>query len=130
MPRTDRGGGRRRPRATSRTRKVSEDRGPATRTRSFPCPDDLWENVKRFATERDLGSPAAAARLLLRSGLSVEMRTRELAAARDWQIENAWAELMKIEAGEATIGSWADIDRAVKLAQRRIRERERRDVKV
>ena len=59
------------------------------RTRSFPCPDDLWDEVESFATEHELGSPAAAARLLLRSGLSVERRVRELKAARDWQIEQA-----------------------------------------
>lgn len=71
--------------AGGRSRKAAR----AAHTRSFPCPDDLWDEVVSFATERELGSPAAAARLLLRSGLSVERRVRELEAARNWQIEQA-----------------------------------------
>src|SRR5712691_5205515 len=71
-------------RATGRSSKPASA-AASTRTRSFPCPDDLWNEVEHFATERELGSPAAAARLLLRSGLGVERRVRELKAARDWQ---------------------------------------------
>src|SRR5712692_7786373 len=71
------------------TERSGKPAAASTRTRSFPCPDDLWNEVERFATERELGSPAAAARLLLRSGLGVERRMRELQAARDWQIEQA-----------------------------------------
>ncbi len=74
-------------------------------TRSFPCPDDLWDEVESFATEHELGSPAAAARLLLRSGLSVERRVRELKAARDWQIEQAWSDLQAVAGGDRTFGS-------------------------
>ena len=104
-------------------------RGPtrtaaSAHTRSFPCPDDLWNEVERFATERDLGSPAAAARLLLRSGLSVERRVRELQAARDWQIEQAWSDLQAVAGGDRTFGSWDEIDQAAERARLRIRERE------
>ena len=70
-----------------------------TRTRSFPCPDPLWREVERFARARGLGAPAAAARHLLRSGLSLERRTVELDAARDWQIEQAWADVQSIASG-------------------------------
>ncbi len=94
------------------------------RTRSFPCPDDLWREVERFARERDLGTPAAAARTLLRSGLRVERRVRELEAARDWQIEQAWADVQAIAAGDRTFGSWDEIEQAAERARLRIRERE------
>ena len=93
-------------------------------TRSFPCPDDLWGEVESFATERELGSPAAAARLLLRSGLSVERRVRELNAARDWQIEQAWSDLQSIAGGDRSFGSWDEIEQAAERARLRIRERE------
>lgn len=93
-------------------------------TRSFPCPDDLWDEVESFATERELGSPAAAARLLLRSGLSVERRVRELQAARDWQIEQAWSDLQAVAGGDRTFGSWDEIEQAAERARLRIRERE------
>lgn len=94
------------------------------RTRSFPCPDDLWNEVETFAGEHGLGSPAAAARLLLRSGLSVERRVRELQAARDWQIEQAWADIQAIAAGDRTFGSWDEIEQAAERARLRARERE------
>src|SRR5215813_2234343 len=82
------------------------------RTRSFPCPDDLWSEVESFARERHLGAPAAAARVVPRSGLAVERKVRELAAARDWQIERAWTELKKIAAGDREFGSWGEIEKA------------------
>lgn len=102
----------------------------STHTRSFPCPDELWSDVEHFATERELGSPAAAARLLLRSGLSVERRVRELQAARDWQIEQAWSDLQAIAAGDRTFGSWDEIEQAAERARLRIREREAAAVRV
>ncbi len=115
-------------------RKVVKDRArplpkraeekPVVRTRSFPCPDDLWGEVARFATERGLGNPSAAARLLLRSGLTVERRVRELEAARDWQIEQAWTDLQAIANGDRTFGTWDQIDEAVERARLRARERE------
>lgn len=117
--------GRRKPtRATARSRKRAAAVGATTHTRSFPCPDDLWNEVERFAAERDLGSPAAAARLLLRSGLTVERRVRELQAARDWQIEQAWSDVQAIAAGDRTFGSWDEIEQAAERARLRIRERE------
>jgi len=79
--------------------------------------------VELFARERDLGAPAAAARVLLRSGLAVERRVRELATARDWQIERAWTELKKIAAGDREFGSWGEIEKAAERARQRIRER-------
>lgn len=97
---------------------------PKAHTRSFPCPDDLWTEVERFARERDLGSPAAAARLLLRSGLAVEERTRELQTARDWQIEQSWSDVQAIAGGDRAFGSWDEITQAAERARRRIRERE------
>lgn len=93
-------------------------------TRSFPCPDDLWDEVERFAAEHDLGTPAAAARLLLRSGLSVEQRTRQLESARTWQIEQSWAIVQAIDAGDQATGSWDEITQAVERARLRIRARE------
>lgn len=96
----------------------------STHTRSFPCPDDLWNEVKQFTAQRELGSPAAAARLLLRSGLSVERRVRELHAARDWQIEQASSDLEAIAGGDRTFGSWDEIEQAAERARLRIRERE------
>jgi len=109
--------------ATGRAGKAVSTAAP-TRTRSFPCPDDLWDEVEQFAAERELGSPAAAARLLLRSGLSVESRVRELRAARDWQIEQAWSDLQAIDGGDHTFGSWDEIEQAAERARLRIRERE------
>ena len=109
--------------ATTRPRKAPAAQGSASRTRSFPCPDDLWNEVERFAGQRELGSPAAAARLLLRSGLAVEHRLRELQAARDWQIEEAWADVQAIAAGDRTFGRWAEIEQAAERARLRIRER-------
>jgi len=97
---------------------------PESHTRSFPCPDDLWYEVSQFARERELGTPAAAARLLLRSGLGVERRMRELQAARDWQIEQAWADLKLIAEGDRTFASWDEIEQAGERARLRIRERE------
>ncbi len=94
-----------------------------SRTRSFPCPDELWGQVESFASERQLGSPAAAARLLIRTGLSVEQRVRELAAARDWQITQAWAEVEAVAAGDRSVGSWEEIEQAAKRARSRVRER-------
>jgi len=111
-------------RAITRSRKAPAPQGSASHTRSFPCPDDLWNEVEHFAGERELGSPAAAARLLLRSGLSVERRVRELQAARDWQIEEAWADVQAIAAGDRTFGSWDEIEQAAEQARLRIRERE------
>ena len=93
------------------------------RTRSFQCPDDLWRDVEKLARERGLGAPAAAARLLLRSGLAIERKVRELDAARAWQIEQAWADVQAIAAGDRTFGSWEEIDRAAERARLRIRER-------
>lgn len=114
---------RKRIRPTARARKAAVPVAPASRTRSFPCPDDLWEEVAVFADERELGSPAAAARLLIRSGLRVERRLRELAAARDWQIEQAWADVQAIAAGDRTFVSWDEIEQAAERARSRIRER-------
>src|SRR5262249_42608126 len=84
----------------------------------FPCPDDLWSEVESFARERHLGAPAAAARVVPRSGLAVERKVRELAAARDWQIERAWTELKKIAAGDREFGSWGEIEKADERARR------------
>ena len=109
----------RRKRQALRPRRASQN----LRTRSFPCPDDLWNEVESFARERDLGAPAVAARVLLRSGLAVERRVRELAAARDWQIERAWAELKRIAAGDRDFGSWDEIEQAAARARLRIRKR-------
>ncbi len=103
-------------------RKANRMRPPA-RTRSFQCPDDLWSEVEALARERGLGAPAVAARLLLRAGLAVEARERELAAARDWQIEQAWADVQAIAAGDAAAGSWAEIEAAAERARVRIRAR-------
>ena len=108
-------------RTAARQRGVHEE---GVRTRSFPCPDDLWREVETFARERGVGTPAAAARLLLRSGLAVERRVRQIAAARDWQIEQAWADLQAIAAGDRTFGSWDEIEQAAGRARLRIRERE------
>lgn len=80
--------------------------------------------MERFAEARDLGSPAAAARLLIRSGLRVERRTRELQAARDWQIEQAWTDVRAIAAGDHTFVGWDEVERATKRARSRIREGE------
>ena len=111
-------------RAKRKRRRGQARRGARNlRTRSFPCPDDLWNEVELFARERDLGAPAAAARVLLRSGLAVERRVRELATARDWQIERAWTELKKIAAGDREFGSWGEIEKAAERARQRIRER-------
>lgn len=111
------------PRATGASREAATTPA-ATRTRSFPCPDDLWSEIQRFAAERGLGSPAAATRLLLRSGLGVERRVRELKATRDWQIEQAWSDLQAVAAGDRTFGSWDELERAAEQARSRIRERE------
>lgn len=118
------GGNRRRgpTRAAGRRRKAGST-AASTHTRSFPCPDELWNDVEHFAAERELGSPAAAARLLLRSGLSVERRVRELQAARDSQIEQAWSDLQAIAGGDRAFGSWDEIEQAAERARLRIRER-------
>ena len=105
-------------------RKMTNSKGTVSRTRSFPCPDDLWSEIERFARERDLGTPAAAARLLLRSGLAVEQRTREVQTAREWQIEQSWSDVQAIAAGDRTFGSWDEITQAAERARLRIRERE------
>src|SRR5437899_849524 len=107
----------------SRVRRRAGNAASTAHTRSFPCPDDLWDEVESFATEHELGSPAAAARLLLRSGLNVERRVRELKAARDWQIEQAWSELQAVAGGDRTFGSWDEIEQAAERAGLRIRER-------
>ena len=109
---------------TSRASRARTAGSSGTRTRSFPCPDDLWSEVERFARDRSLATPAAAARLLLRSGLSVELRMRELRAAHDWQIEQAWSDVEAIAAGDRGFGSWNEIDKAAERARLRIRERE------
>lgn len=114
---------RRPARAATGSRKAAAPE-PTARTRSFPCPDDLWQEVEGFAADRGLGSSAAAARLLLRSGLRVERRVRELEAARDWQIEQAWSELQAIAGGDRRFGGWSEIERAAARARLRIRERE------
>lgn len=93
------------------------------RTRSFQCPDDLWSEVEKLARERDLGAPAAAARLLLRSGLAIERKTRELDTARAWQIEQAWADVQAISGGDRVFGSWSQIDEATERARLRLRAR-------
>ncbi len=80
--------------------------------------------VELFAAARELGSPVAAARLLLRSGLSVGRRVRELQAARDWQIERAWSDLQAIARGDRSFGSWDEIDEAAERGRLRIQERE------
>ena len=105
-------------------RKGATKKNTVARTRSFPCPDDLWNEVEHFARERELGTPAAAARLLLRSGLAVEQRTREVQAARDWQIEQSWSEVQAIAGGDRAFGSWDEITQAAERARLRIRERE------
>ena len=110
------------PAETGRDSRLTRTR--PSRTRSFPCPDDLWKEVETFAQERGLGAPAAAARLLLSSGLRVERRLREVEAARDWQIAQAWAEVQAVAAGDRAFGSWTEIDRAVERARARIRARE------
>jgi hypothetical protein len=116
--------GRGRPTRTPGRARRPASTAASTRTRSFPCPDDLWDQVELFAAERELGSPAAAARLLLRSGLSVERRVRELQAARDWQIEQAWSDLRAVAGGDRTFGSWDEIEQAAERARLRIRARE------
>lgn len=110
---------------TRRSRRVvrGAPKKPASHTRSFPCPDDLWDDVERFASERGLGAPAAAARLLLRSGLQVERRVRELQAARDWQIARAWNEVQVIARGDRGSGDWDEIGQAAEGARARLRER-------
>ena len=105
-------------------RKAVTKKTAVGRTRSFPCPDDLWSEVERFAQERDLGTPAAAARLLLRSGLALEQRTREVQTAREWQIEQSWSDVQAIAAGDRTFGSWDEITQAAERARLRIRQRE------
>lgn len=123
----DRRVGERKPRPSrknARPNKAAARARPETRTRSFPCPDDLWNEVERFAKERDLGSPAAAARSLIRSGLQVERRVREIQAARDWQIEQAWSDVRAIAAGDRAFGTWEEIKQAAERARLRIRERE------
>lgn len=115
----------RRPRTVPRSTATAAERGPQrVRTRSFPCPDDLWAQAEAFARERGLGSTADGLRVLLRSGLRVERRIRELDAARDWQIEQAWAEVQAIAAGDQTVGSWDDVEQAAERARARIRQRE------
>jgi hypothetical protein len=49
---------------------------------------------------------------------------RELQAARDWQIEQAWTDLQAIAAGDRTFGSWDEIEQAGERARLRARERE------
>lgn len=93
------------------------------RTRSFQCPDDLWEAVEKLARERSLGAPAAAARMLLRSGLAFEQKVRELDAARAWQIEQAWADVQAIAGGDRKFGSWKEIDEAERRARLRLSAR-------
>lgn len=113
-------------RRSRQTRRVAESGPVAVRTRSFACPDDLWSEVAAFAKERGLGAPSVAARVLLRSGLGVERRSAELRAARDWQIEQAWAELKAIDAGRQDTVGWSEIEDLVEQARRRVRRREGR----
>lgn len=108
-------------RGSRRTSRLGEPAPVAARTRSFACPDDLWGEVEAFARERGLGAPSVAARVLLRSGLGVERRTAELGAARDWQIEHAWAELKAVDAGREDTVGWSGIDELVEQARRRVR---------
>ncbi len=108
----------------SRKRRPIASQKVQSRTRSFPCPDDLWAAIERFAHERGLGSPAAAARLLLQSGLELEGSVgADLEAARAWQIEQSWAEAQKIASGDRDFGSWDEIEEAAEQARARIRER-------
>jgi hypothetical protein len=79
--------------------------------------------VEAFAKEHDLGAPSAAARLLLRRGLASERRARELDAARDWQIEQAWADVTAIAEGDQAVGTWQEIEDAAERARARIRQR-------
>ena len=65
------------------------------------------------------GRGTAIRRLLPRSGLSVERRVRALQAARDWQIEQAWADVQAIAAGDRTFGSWDEIEHAAERARSR-----------
>ena len=113
-------------RSRDRTRRIAEDAPAAVRTRSFACPDDLWSEVEAFARERALGAPSVAARLLLRSGLGVERRTAELHAARDWQIEQAWAALKAIEGGRRDTVGWSEIEGLIERARDRVRRGEGR----
>ena len=105
------------------TRKSKAARGTSARTRSFQCPDHLWAEVEKVARERSLGAPAAAARMLLRSGLAIERAVEELDAARAWQIEQAWADAQAIAAGDRKFSSWEAIDLAADRARLRLRRR-------
>ncbi|HZC31061.1 MAG TPA: hypothetical protein VE261_06040 [Gaiellaceae bacterium] len=111
-------------------RKARPLKAGMTRTRSFPCPDELWREVELFAERNDLGAPAAAARLLLRSGLRAESEAKEANAGRAWQIEHAWAELKAVAAGEVEAVGWSEIDKAAERARARARERVREQQRV
>ncbi|MGH2378948.1 MAG: type II toxin-antitoxin system RelE/ParE family toxin [Candidatus Limnocylindria bacterium] len=54
----------------------------------------------------------------------VEGRVRELEAARDWQVEQAWADVQAIADGDRAFSSWDEIEQAAQRARLRIRERE------
>lgn len=105
-------------------RKVQHRSGsPGIRTRSFACPDELWTDVEDLAARRGLGSTSDAVRLLLHSGLHTESVIDQMAAAREWQIAEAWADAQAIANGDTRVGSWETIARAAERARRRIRQR-------
>ncbi len=54
----------------------------------------------------------------------MQRRLEELEAAREWQIEQAWAEARAIAAGDRTSVSWDEIEKAAESARKRIQERE------
>lgn len=108
-----------------RMRKVRPTRpvSAQSRTRSFACPDDVWEEVEDLAARRGLGSTSDAVRLLLASGLHTESVIDEIAATREWQIAEAWADAQAIANGDTRVGSWETIARAAERARLRIRRR-------
>lgn len=97
-----------------------------TRTRSFPCPDDLWQEVEAFARRRNLGSAADAARALLRSGLETAERLEHLRRAQEWQLAQAVAEVRAIEAGKGEWATWSEVEREIDQARARMRRHEGR----
>ena len=92
------------------------------RTRSFACPDELWAEVQAFTDQRGLGSTSDGLRSLIRDGLRLSQRFRELEEARDWQIEQAWAEAQAIANGDRSVGRWEDIERAFDRARAEVQK--------
>lgn len=92
-----------------------------TRTRSFPCPDDLWQGVEAFARRRGLGSTADAARMLLRSGLATEEHVDRVEQAQRWQLAQVIAEVRRIEAGSADWADPSEVEREVARTRARMR---------